>query len=131
MENNDVPFHIKRKVFQAALMSSILYRYESWLNDNIKPIHKFYMWYIKQILGMKKNTCNDLRLIELGLPSVCALIKPKQIKIFFSRMWSKRKNMTNDPWAHAIRVILDCNFPTAHYIRDQINNKKLAINGIK
>ena len=30
--------------------------------------------------------------------------------------------MTVDSWAHAVRVILDCNFPTTHYIRHVIDS---------
>ena len=36
--NNDVPFMIKKKIFDAALMSTILYGSESWLNCDLRPI---------------------------------------------------------------------------------------------
>ena len=45
--NNDVPFIIKKKIFDAALMSAILYGSESWLNGDLKPIEKQYKWCIK------------------------------------------------------------------------------------
>ena len=38
--NNDVPFMVKRRVFDAALMSSLLYGCESWFGANIKPMIK-------------------------------------------------------------------------------------------
>ena len=53
--NNDVPFIIKRKIFDAAIMSTMLYACESWLNGNIKSIEKQYKWCIKQLLGVRKN----------------------------------------------------------------------------
>ena len=65
-KNNDVPFHVKSKVFQAAFMSTILYGCESWLNGDVKPINRIYMWCIKQMLGVRKTPCNDLCLMELG-----------------------------------------------------------------
>ena len=50
-KNCDIPFHIKAKVFHAALVSTMLYGCESWLNGDVKPVHKLYMWCIKQLLG--------------------------------------------------------------------------------
>ena len=81
-KNNDIPFYVKCKVFQAAFMSTILYACESWLNGDTKPINKLYMWCIKQLLGVRKTTCNDLCLMELGFPPLRALIKAKQRKFF-------------------------------------------------
>ncbi|XP_071548805.1 uncharacterized protein [Panulirus ornatus] len=54
-KNNDIPFYVKRKVFEAALTSSLLYGCESWLNGGIKPVNRLYMWCIKQLLGGEKD----------------------------------------------------------------------------
>ncbi len=35
-KNNDLPFIVKRRVFKAVLMSSILYGCESWVNADYK-----------------------------------------------------------------------------------------------
>ena len=59
-KNNDIPFVVKRRVFEAALMSSLLYGCESWLNADLKPIVRLYNWCIKQLLGVRENTCNDV-----------------------------------------------------------------------
>ena len=67
-KNNDIPFLIKKKVFDAALMSAILYGSELWLNGNLQPIDKLYKWCIKQLLGVRKSTTNDVYQIELGMP---------------------------------------------------------------
>ena len=50
-KNSDIPFYVKRKVFEAALTSSLLYGCESWLNGDIKPVNRLYIWCIKQLLG--------------------------------------------------------------------------------
>ena len=47
-KNNDIPFVVKRKVFEAALMSSLLYGCDSWLNGDLKPIVKLYSWCLMQ-----------------------------------------------------------------------------------
>ncbi|XP_063888609.1 uncharacterized protein LOC135115608 [Scylla paramamosain] len=81
-KNNDVPFIAKKKIFDAPLMSSLLYGCESWLNGVTKPIEKQYKWCIKQLLGVRKTTNNDVCMVELGMPPVYALVKANQRKFF-------------------------------------------------
>ena len=84
-KNNDIPFVIKRRVFEAVLTSTLLYGCESWLTGAIRPVTKQYMWWIKQMLGVRKTTTpNDLCLIELGCPPLQALVNQKQRKFFSS-----------------------------------------------
>lgn len=64
-KNRDVPFYVKRRIFDAALMSSILYGCESWLDGDLKPVIKLYNWGIKQLLGVRISTCNDLCYCEV------------------------------------------------------------------
>lgn len=45
-KNRDVPFVVKKRVFDAALMSSLLYRCETWLGADIKTMSKLYNWCI-------------------------------------------------------------------------------------
>lgn len=45
--NRDIPFQVKFKVFNAALMSSVLYGCESWFNGDLKSIEKLYNWAVK------------------------------------------------------------------------------------
>ena len=65
-KNNDVPFPIKKKIFDAAVMSSLLYGCESWLDGNIKPMENLYNMCIKHMLGIRKTTNTNLCTIELG-----------------------------------------------------------------
>ena len=64
-ENRDIPFIVKRRVFDAALMSAVLYGCESWLDTDLRPITKLYNWGLKQLLGVRKTTCNDTCYLEL------------------------------------------------------------------
>ena len=41
-KNNDIPYIVKRRVFEAALMSTLLYGCESWIGADIKPMAKLY-----------------------------------------------------------------------------------------
>ena len=84
-KNNDVPFIVKRRVFDAALMSSLLYGCESWVGGDLRPITKLYNWGIKQLLGVRKTTPNDVCYAEAGYPSLPDLVRLKQ-HIFYSKM---------------------------------------------
>ena len=119
--NNDIPFCVKRKIFDAAVMSTILYACESWVNGNTKPIGKQYKWCVKQVLGVRKTTNNDVCMVELGVPPVKALIKAKQRK-FFTKMWRERNAMTDDPLAHAMRIVMEYNDNVSRYIRDMTSD---------
>ena len=121
LKNNDVPFYVKNKVFHAAVMSSILYGCESWLNGNIKPMEKLYNMCIKHLLGVRKNTTNTLCLVELGCPPLKALVAQRQRK-FFKRMWAERVNMIDDPFFFAIQLVRNSNITTGRHINDLINN---------
>ncbi|XP_068242383.1 uncharacterized protein [Palaemon carinicauda] len=81
-KNNDVPFYVKKKLFNDALISTILYGCESWINGDLKPIVKLYNWGIKQLLGVRKSTCNDLCYLEVGMPTLKAIVRDKQRKFF-------------------------------------------------
>ena len=132
--NNDVPFMVKKRIFDAAVISTILYVSESWLNGDLKPIEKQYKWCIKQLLGVRKTTTNDLCLIELGLPPLSALVKAKQRK-FFNKMWNERLDMIDDPLIHSIKILCNYNDSISRYIKDCINNDideiEIAKNRIK
>ena len=101
-KNRDVPFYVKRRVFDAAVMSTMLYGCESWLEGNIKPIEKLYNWYIKQLLGVRLSTYSDFSYVELGLPPIKYLVKAKQ-RNFFQSLWRDRQHMRDDPWAHIVK----------------------------
>ena len=79
-------------MFDAAVMSTMLYGCESWLEDNIK----LYNWSIEQLLGVRLSTCSDVCYAELGLPPIKYLFKAKQRK-FFQSLWRDQQHMRDDP----------------------------------
>ena len=104
-KNNDIPLIVKRRVLDAAMMSSLPYGCESWVGANIKLfVTKLYNWAIKQILGVRKTTLNLVCYAEAGYTLLSDLIKFKQHK-FFSSMWSQRSSMLDDSLSHTIRVV--------------------------
>ena len=125
-KNNDIPFVVKRRVFEAALMSSLLYGCESWLDGNLKPIVKLYNWCLKQLLGVRKNTCNDVCYAESGFPPVNDLVKYNQHK-FFYKMWLERSEYRDDPLVFVINIVRNSNTVTGRLITDYINNGVIEI----
>ena len=121
-KNNDVPFIVKKKIFNAALMSAVLYGCESWLNGDLKPIDKLYKWSLKQLLGVRKSTSNDACLLELGMPPLRALVRAKQ-RNFFSKMWLERNEMTDDPLMLAIESVKRYNDTISRLVVDLTNSR--------
>ena len=48
-KNFDIPFVVKKRIFDACLLSAILYGCESWLNGDLKPVIKIYNTQYMQI----------------------------------------------------------------------------------
>ena len=95
--NYDAPFFVKRKVFDAAFSSAILYGCETWLDVSLAPVEKLYMSAVRRLLDVRKNTPKLTCLLESGIPSLEALVKHKQSK-FFRKMFAERADMqTTDP----------------------------------
>lgn len=104
-KNKVIPFLAKLKVFDDALMSSVLYECEAWFNGDLKPVDKLYNWVVKQLLGVCMTTrTNTTCYVELGFPPLKYLVISKQCK-FFRRLWQERQCMM-DPWAHVVKLVL-------------------------
>ena len=121
-KNNDVPFIVKRRVFDAALMSSLMYGCESWVCADIKPVIKLYNWSLKQLLGVRRTTSNQVCYAEAGYPSLPDFIRYKQHK-FFHEMWSERSTMPDDPLSFAITSTTQANTRTGKFIKELLENE--------
>ena len=85
-KNNDIPFIVKRRVFDAVLLSSLVYGCESWVGGwvicDMKPVVKLYNCALKHLLGVKKTTPNVVCYVESGYPSLPDLVRYKQHHFF-------------------------------------------------
>ena len=81
-KNYDAPFSVKKLVWRSALLSSIMFSCETWLTNNLKPIEKIYNETLKNLLGVRRSTCNDIVYIETGLPDAKNFIRDRQNKFF-------------------------------------------------
>lgn len=116
-KNNDVPFIVKRRVFDAALMSSLLYGCESWVGADLKPVIKLYNWALKQLLGVRKTTPNDVCYAEAGYPSLPDLVRWKQHK-YISNVLSERSDLVDDPLTFAFEIAKRNNTSTSRTITE-------------
>ena len=95
--NYDAPFFVKRKVFDAAFSSAILYGCESWIGVSLLPVERMYMSALRRLLDVRNSTPKLTCLLEAGVPSLQALVKEKQSK-FFKRMLKEREDLVaSDP----------------------------------
>ena len=123
-KNSDMPFIVKKRVFDACLLSAILYGCESWLNGDLKPVCKIYNWALKCLLGVRPTTCNDLCYIETGYASLKAIVKSRQRK-FFAKMHNKRINLLDDPFGFTLKLVLNNRYKTSSYLYNLINNNSV------
>ena len=118
--NYDAPFHVKKRVLEAAFLSTILYGCESWLKVPLKPVEVMYMKAVKALLGVRITTPTDLCLLEGGLKPLGSMVKARQKK-FFEKMTTTRAEMTDDPLMHAMNIAKEFNKPTWTYIESVLN----------
>ncbi len=132
-KNNDTPFIVKRRVFDAALVSALLYGCESWVCADIKPVVKLYNWAIKELLGVRKTTANLVCYAELGYPSLPDLIMYRQHK-FYHNVWSQRRDLTDDPLSFAIKTAITLNTPAGKLVsrmtRDNIPHMSTLVRNV-
>ena len=119
--NYDAPFYVKKKVFDAAFSSSILYSCECWLKVPLRSIEALYMTAVKSLLGVRPTACNDICLLEAGIPSVTALIRSRQAK-FLSSIRVSRANLQDDPLMFALRLIQANHKPLHTRVEDITNS---------
>ena len=62
-KNVDFPFWIKQKVFDAALLSTILYSSAAWLGNSARNAQAAYYSAVKTLLGVRVTAANDLCLM--------------------------------------------------------------------
>ena len=62
-----MPYAYKRKVFEAAVMSSLLYSCETWFTKDPKILIKQYNKAVRCLLGVRHNTSIEMCLVESGI----------------------------------------------------------------
>lgn len=86
--NTSMPFTFKKKVFDAAVTSALLYSCESWLTNKVKSVERQYNSLVKCLLGVRKNTSINLCMVESGILPVIDLVKRRRKKFLKSKLES-------------------------------------------
>ena len=115
-KNASMPFPAKRKVFEAALTSAILYSCETWLSPAAcRVASTMYAACVKILLGVRKTTATDLCLVELGLPSLSQYVRTTQKKAI-EKLVDQRQGLMDDPFMLSLRIARESRSPAARYI---------------
>jgi hypothetical protein len=112
--NPTMPFVLKRRVFEAALTSSILYSSETWLSANVKTVAMHYTTALKRLLGVRTTTTNILCYLESGHGELHSVILKRQIQ--FVHNFSLRSS-NNEPLAHALDLARQANTKSHRHIQ--------------
>ena len=119
MKNNDAPFSVKKVVWDSAINGSILYSCETWLTNDLLAAQRPYMNSLKQMLGVRQSTCNELVLIESGVNDVKARVKEKQLQ--FWKKLQTRSDFTGSYVDIVIQLALQSHSPMARHLHDIMN----------
>jgi hypothetical protein len=77
-KNPGAPYPVKRTVWQAALLASVMYSCDTWLCADLRAAESVYNSTLKQMLGVRETTCNDLTLVEAGERGAKQFIRQQQ-----------------------------------------------------
>ena len=121
--NTNMPYSFKRKVFDAAVTSALLYSTETWLTNKFKRIEKQYNKLIKCLLAVRKNTSINLCLIESGISPVQLVITKQRKRFLESKL---REANAEEPIYLVYRLCREANTPGYRFINDQLQSN-LAI----
>ncbi len=95
--NSQVPYICKKKVFDAAVVSSLSYSSESWLINNTKGIEKQYNKLIKCLFVVRKNTNVNLCMLETCIPPFSCVIYKKRKHFYFQNEieWTVKNHLSS------------------------------------
>lgn len=87
----------------------------------MKPVTKLYNWSIKQLLGVRKSTPNDVCYAELGYPSLPELVKLRQHK-FYTKAVVGRMSLVDDPLMYCMGIVAGANTALSRSLNDFVRS---------
>jgi hypothetical protein len=85
-KNASMPYVLKKKVAEAAVLTSMMYSSESWLSKDLSRIESHYHALIKILLGVRPTTANLLCLIESGFHDLATLVHSRRAAFLNSKL---------------------------------------------
>ena len=83
-QNRNAPLEVKEMVLNSCIVSSVLNNCETWGNASLKNLEAKYRKALKYLLGIRKTCCNEFPYIELGRPTITALVHKRQLNFYRS-----------------------------------------------
>ena len=127
--NTDAPFSVKKKVWESALTSSMLYSCETWLTHNLSSIATQFNSTLKDLLGVRQQTPTDLALIEIGAIPTKDKIKIRQMD-YISKITTS-SHYQNSPLSFAISIAQKAKSPMGKYLTELLQIDKAIYNYAK
>ena len=93
-KNQSMPFTFKKEVFEAVITTKLIYGCESWFTEDYKAIESLYMSALKSLLGVRKQTPNDIVLTECGVPEIKNRIRTCQQNFIKSKLTDSEEPLT-------------------------------------
>ena len=81
-----MPFAFKKTVFEAVLPTKLIYGCESWFTEDYKSIELQYMRALRALLGVRKQTPNQVVLTECGMIELKELVRKCQQRFINSKL---------------------------------------------
>ena len=78
-KNCEAPFAVKKTVWNSALKAAIFYSCETWLTSDLKAAESVFNMTLKNLLGVRATTCNDLIFTESGEFGAKVYIRQQQL----------------------------------------------------
>ena len=119
--NRDAPYVVKLTVWRSAMLSALMYGIESWRTNDVSTAASYYMRTLKQLLGVRLQTSNDLCLIETGLPALVAEAVKRQRQLLTKmRKWSCFQEL---PFKAALDIAHSANSPMWRYFQTKLSSE--------
>jgi hypothetical protein len=121
-KNNDMSYRTKKLVLESALRGVLFYDSETWLCNNLQRIDTVYASALKDMLGVRQQTCTDIVHTETGIPPASATIRQNQLHFY------KPISEGDDrPIARVLTLVKQSRTPMAIYICNLIKDEKTPI----
>jgi len=93
-KNQGMPFPYKKKVFDAVITAKILYGCESWITESFKSVETLYMGALKSLLSVRKQTPNQIVLLEAGIVKLRDRILKQQKNFLLKKLRDEEEPLT-------------------------------------
>ena len=88
VKNRDAPYTVKKSVWNSALKTALFYSCETWLANDLRVAEKAFNTTLKNLLGVRATSCNDIVYAESGYFGAKEYIYNVQ-KSFFKKLMDR------------------------------------------